>query len=103
VSTHDKKNGEDASVITRLIADSVAFAFCLFVIIPVFGLIASALVGLAVMYGVPMLGAVLWLLVYAVTIYVIYRVFKHVREDPKRQVKPIVREIKRFIRELKEM
>jgi membrane protein implicated in regulation of membrane protease activity len=103
VGTKNKKDGEDASIITRLIADSMAFLFGLLVIVPVFGAIAGALVGLSVAYGEPMLGFVAWLLVLALATYVIYRMYKHVREDPKEQIRPIVREIRRFSDDLREL
>lgn len=103
MGTKNKKDGEDASIITRLIADSMAFLFGLLVIVPVFGAIAGALVGLSVAYGEPMLGFVAWLLVLALATYVIYRMYKHVREDPKEQIRPIVREIRRFSDDLREL
>ena len=103
MGTKNKKDGEDASIITRLIADSIAFLFGLFIIVPVFGAIAGALVGLSVAYGEPMLGFVVWLLMLLLATYVIYRMYKHVREDPKEQIRPIVREIRRFSDDLREL
>jgi membrane protein implicated in regulation of membrane protease activity len=103
VGTGNKKDGEDASIITRLIADSIAFLFGLFIIVPVFGAIAGALMGLSVAYGEPMLGFVAWLLVFALATYVIYRMYKHVRENPKEQIRPIVREVRRFTEDLREL
>ncbi len=103
MSTKNKKDGEDTSIITRLIADSMAFLFGLFIIVPIFGAVAGALVGLSVAYGEPMLGFVAWLLVLALATYVIHRMYKHVREDPKKQIKPIVREIRRFTDDLRGM
>jgi membrane protein implicated in regulation of membrane protease activity len=102
VGTEDKKD-RDASIITRLIADSIVFVFGLLVIVPVFGAIAGALVGLSVAYGEPMLGFVAWLLMLVLATYVIYRMYKHVREDPKKQIRPIVREIRRFTEDLREL
>ncbi len=103
MGTKNKKDGEGVSIITRLIADSTAFLFGLFVIVPIFGAVAGALVGLSVAYGEPMLGFVAWLLVLALATYVIYRMYKHVRKDPKAQIRPIVREIRRFTDDLREM
>jgi len=103
VGTKNKKDGEDASIITRLIADSMAFLFGLFIIVPVFGAVAGALVGLSIAYGEPMLGFVAWLLVLALATYVIYRIFKHARENPREQIRPIVREIRRFTDDLRGM
>ncbi len=103
MGTKNKKDGEGVSIITRLIADSTAFLFGLFVIVPIFGAVAGALVGLSVAYGEPMLGFVAWLLVLALATYVIHRMYKHVREDPKKQIKPIVREIRRFTDDLRGM
>jgi len=103
VGTKNKKDGKNASIITRLIADSMAFLFGLFIIVPVFGAIAGALVGLSVAYGEPMLGFVAWLLVLTLATYVIYRMYKHVRKDPKAQIRPIVKEIRRFSDDLREL
>jgi len=103
VGTENKKDGGNASIITRLIADSIAFLFGLFIIAPVFGAIASALVGVSVAYGEPMLGFVAWLSMLLLATYVIHRMYKHVRKDPKKQIKPIVREIRRFSDDLREL
>ncbi len=103
MSTKNKKDGKDSPIITRLIADSTAFLFGLFIIVPVFGAIAGALVGLSVAYGEPMLGFVAWLLMLALATYVIYRMYRHVRENPKAQIRPIVREVRRFMENLREL
>ena len=103
MGTKNKKDGKNASIITRLIADSMAFLFGLFIIVPVFGAIAGALVGLSVAYGEPMLGFVAWLLVLALATYVIYRMYRHVRKDPKAQIRPIVKEIRRLSDDLREL
>jgi membrane protein implicated in regulation of membrane protease activity len=103
VGTEGKKDKEDVPIITRLIADSTALLFGLFVIVPIFGAVAGALVGLSIAYGEPMLGFVAWLSLLALATYVIYRMYKHVREDPKKQIRPIVREIRRFTDDLRGM
>ena len=102
MGTENKKDGE-TSIITRLIADSIAFLFGLVIIAPVFAAIASALMVVFSMYGMPVLGLASVFIVLGLATYVIYRLFKHIREDPKRQIRPIVREIRRFTDDLRGM
>ena len=103
MSTENEKDGEDVSIITRLIADSIAFVFGLLIIVPVFGAIAGALMATFIAYNMPMIGFVAWLLMLLLATYVIYRMYKHVREDPKREIRPIVKEVRRFTEDLREL
>ena len=103
MGTENKKDEGDASIITRLIADSIAFVFGLLIIAPVFAAIASALMVVFSMHGMPVLGLASLFIVLGLATYVIYRLFRHVREDPKRQIRPIVREIRRFTDDLRGM
>jgi len=101
--SENKKDREETSIITRLIADSIAFVFGLLIIVPVFGAIAGALMATFIAYNMPMIGFVAWLLMLLLATYVIYRMYRHVREDPKKQIRPIVREIRRFTEDLREL
>jgi len=103
VSTENKKDREDVSIITRLIADSIAFVFGLLIIVPVFGAIAGALMATFIAYNMPMIGFVAWLLMLVLATYVIYRMYRHVREDPKREIRPIVKEVRKFVDDLREL
>ena len=103
MGTENKKDREGVSIITRLIGDSIAFVFGLLIIVPVFGAIAGALMATFIAYNMPMIGFVAWLLMLVLATYVIYRMYRHVRENPKREIRPIVKEVRKFVDDLREL
>jgi len=97
-------NRRNTSTLMRLTARLSAFIFGVVVIAPGLSLVWTILMLWLTAINAPMVvKAIAIVMIVPVAFFIAHRLYRHAERDPERHIRPIVREIKRFIREIESM
>ena len=97
-------NSRDTSTLMRLTARLLAFVYGVVVVAPGLSLVWTVLMLWLTAINAPMVvRAIAIVMLVPVAFFIANRLYSHAERNPERHVRPIVREIKRFMRELESM
>jgi hypothetical protein len=97
-------NRRNTSTLMRLTARLSAFVYGVVVIAPGLSLAWTILMVWLTAINAPMVvRAIAIVMIVPVAFFITHRLYSHAERNPRRHIRPIVREIKRFMRELESM
>jgi len=97
-------NRRNTSTLMRLTARLSAFVYGVVVVAPGLSLVWTILMLWLTAINAPMVvRAIAIVMLVPVAFFIAHRLYSHAERNPERHIRPIVREIKRFMRELESM
>ncbi|MCG2865472.1 MAG: hypothetical protein L7H04_06355 [Vulcanisaeta sp.] len=97
-------NSRGTSTLMRLTARLSAFVYGVVIIAPGLSLVWTVLMLWLTAINAPMVvRAIAIVMLVPVAFFIAHRLYSHAERNPERHIRPIVREIKRFMRELESM